>query len=80
MSENTATPAKESAVLQNKKRLALEISELEADLAYCDTRLAMVSSEPETSYQKAQLKAFKLLEKQLKQRVMQIKRGAAINL
>lgn len=79
MNENTAPPTKEDEVLRNKKRLTLELSELEADLAYCDTRLAMVGPDPETSYQKAQAKAFKLLEKQLRQRVLQIKRGAMPN-
>lgn len=43
------------------------LSELEADLAYCDARLTLIGDDPDTPYQRAQVKAFKLLQKQLGQ-------------
>ncbi len=45
--------------------ISVMLSELEADLAYCDARITLIGSDPDTPYQRAQLKAFQLLEKQL---------------
>jgi hypothetical protein len=78
MSDNEQTPAEEKEIISSKKRLLLDMSELEADLAYCDTRLTMIGPEPETAYQSAQLKTFRLLEKQLRQRLIQLKRGPSL--
>jgi hypothetical protein len=46
--------------------MSVILSEFEADLAYCDVRVSLIGSDPDTPYQRAQLKAFKVLEKQLK--------------
>lgn len=75
MSNNEPKAEQENEIISSKKRQLLEITELEADLAYCDTRLSMIGPEPETSYQLAQVKVFRLLEKQLRQRLAQVKRS-----
>ena len=41
------------------------ISDLEADLAYVDARLALIGDAPTTIHQKAQIKAFATLRKLL---------------
>lgn len=77
MSDNEQDQAPKEENLSNKKRLILDMAELEADLAYCDTRLTMIGTEPESSYQGAQQKTFRLLEKQLKQQLVKLKRRAS---
>ncbi|MBF0255007.1 MAG: hypothetical protein HQL47_00805 [Gammaproteobacteria bacterium] len=45
--------------------MSVMLSELEADLAYCDARITLIGNDPDTPYQRAQLKAFRILEQQL---------------
>lgn len=53
---------------QNRKEWAkVSISSLEADVAYFDARLAMLGEDIESHYQYAQLKAYKELERILKE-------------
>ena len=49
---------------KNKKAKA-EISDIEADVAYFDARISMLGQDPDTPYQKAQLKTYKILEELL---------------
>lgn len=77
MSDKEQAQAPKEEIISTKKRLMLDMSELEADLAYCDTRLTMIGPDPESSYQIAQLKTFRLLEKQLRQQLVKLKRRAS---
>jgi len=49
---------------KNKKAKA-DISDIEADVAYFDARISMLGQDPDTPYQKAQLKTYKILEELL---------------
>lgn len=45
--------------------IRMDVLELEADVAYFDARLCLVSDRPDTSYKKAQIKTYQTLEKSL---------------
>ncbi len=47
------------------RRASAEISDIEADVAYFDARISLIGQDPETPYQKAQLKTYQILEKML---------------
>ena len=49
-----------------KKKAMAEISDIEADVAYFDARISLIGGDPETPYQKAQLKTYQILEKLMK--------------
>lgn len=64
--------------------IRVDVAELEADVAYFDARLCLVSGRPETSYKKAQIRTYQALEKSLsatlaalKKRQFEQKRAAA---
>jgi len=42
-------------------RLKLDVTSLEADVAYFDARLSFVGSRPETVYQRAQIRTYEAL-------------------
>jgi len=50
--------------------LRLSASALEADVAYFDARLSLLSDEPLTRYQRAQLKTYRTLEKLLSDKLV----------
>lgn len=45
--------------------IRMDVIELEADVAYFDARLCLVSGRPDTSYKKAQIKTYQTLGKSL---------------
>ena len=49
------------------------ISALEADVAYFNARLALLSKVPESPYQEAQLRAYKRLEEVLQENLTRLK-------
>ncbi len=49
------------------------ISALEADVAYFNARLALLSKVPESPYQEAQLRAYKRLEEVLQENLARLK-------
>ncbi|OGT91798.1 MAG: hypothetical protein A2286_14200 [Gammaproteobacteria bacterium RIFOXYA12_FULL_61_12] len=51
----------------DRRKTKVEISDIEADMAYFDARITMIGSDPETPYQKAQLKTYRILEKLLQE-------------
>ncbi len=53
----------------------LSVSALEADIAYFDARLSLLTEEPLTRYQRAQLKTYKTLEKLLSDKLMGLGRN-----
>jgi hypothetical protein len=55
----------ERNLISAKKKASAEISEIEADVAYFDARLSLLGDDPETPYQKAQLKTYQIIESQL---------------
>ena len=57
---------------EDRLRRRIKLAHLEADLAYFQARLELIG-EPETSNQRAQHKAFKLLHKALGDRVVRAK-------
>jgi hypothetical protein len=63
MSESSINPG--SGIAPDSLCLGVMLSELEADLAYCDARIGLVGTDPDTPYQRAQLKAFVMLQAQL---------------
>ena len=46
---------------REKKRFRVRISALEADVAYFDARLALLSSPPSSRYQEAQIRTYREL-------------------
>lgn len=48
-----------------RRKAKADISDMEADVAYFDARITMIGNDPETPYQKAQLKTYRILEKLL---------------
>lgn len=52
----------------------MDVTELEADVAYFDARLCLVSHRPETSYKKAQIKTYQTLEKALNATLSSLKK------
>ena len=59
----------EAKVISLKKRISAELSEIEADMAYFDARISLLGDDPETPYQKAQLKTYQIIESQLTERL-----------
>jgi len=54
-----------SKTLDKRKEVKADISDIEADVAYFDARISMIGEDPDTPYQKAQLKTYQILEKLL---------------
>ncbi|MBU0498500.1 MAG: hypothetical protein KJ558_14205 [Gammaproteobacteria bacterium] len=48
-----------------RRNAKADISDIEADVAYFDARITMIGNDPETPYQKAQIKTYRILEKLL---------------
>jgi hypothetical protein len=63
---------------KKKEQTAPSVSELEADVAYFDARLSMLG-QPSTQYQKAQVKAYQVLEGMLVQSLVRV-RGRLLTL
>ena len=55
-----------------KSRMRLQISALEADIAYFDARLALLGGVPGSFYQEAQIKAYRELERVLQGRLQRM--------
>lgn len=51
----------------DRRKAKAEISDIEADVAYFDARISLIGSDPETPYQKAQLKTYRILERLLQE-------------
>ena len=63
---------------KQEEKPAPSVSELEADVAYFDARLSMLG-QPSTQYQKAQVKAYQVLEGMLVQSLVRV-RGRLLTL
>ena len=63
---------------KQEEQAAPSVSELEADVAYFDARLSMLG-QPSTQYQKAQVKAYQVLEGMLVQSLVRV-RGRLLTL
>ncbi len=50
-------------------RFKVQISALEADLAFCDALITFVGQIPETVYQRAEIRVYKTLEAELRSRL-----------
>ena len=50
-------------------RFKVQISALEADLAFCDALITFVGQIPETVYQRAEIRVYKTLETELRSRL-----------
>ena len=50
-------------------RFKVKISQLEADLAFCDALITFAGQIPETVYQRAEIQVFKSLEDELRRRL-----------
>ncbi|HIE54636.1 MAG TPA: hypothetical protein EYP90_05570 [Chromatiaceae bacterium] len=50
-------------------RYKVKISQIEADLAFCDALITFVGQIPETVYQRAEIRVYRTLEKELRQRL-----------
>lgn len=74
MTDTTSTEADQ----KDSSQLTLLLSELEADVAYFDARLTLLGNDPETPYQKAQFKAYKIMERYLKKRLLEQKRALTL--
>ena len=61
------------AIDRNKEAKA-DISDIEADVAYFDARISILGSDPDTPYQKAQLKTYKILEELLQDSLIKKRR------
>lgn len=56
----------------------LSISQLEADIAYFEARLALLEAEPKSYYQAAQTNAYRELERELKAILDRLQRNKAM--
>lgn len=63
---------------KKEEQVSPSVSELEADVAYFDARLSMLG-QPSTQYQKAQAKAYQVLEGMLVQSLVRV-RGRLLTL
>ncbi|MEO5341762.1 MAG: hypothetical protein H7842_00235 [Gammaproteobacteria bacterium SHHR-1] len=63
MADSSTNPG--SSITPDSLCLGVILSELEADLTYCDARISLIGPDPDTPYQRAQLKAFRILQRQL---------------
>ena len=50
-------------------RFKVKISQIEADLAFCDALITFVGQIPETVYQRAEIRVYRTLEEVLRQRL-----------
>ena len=57
-------------------RYKVQISALEADLAFCDALITFVGQIPETVYQRAEIRVYKTLGEALKSRLEEARREA----
>ena len=55
-----------------QRQPGISVSELEADIAYFDARLSLFGSGPESSYQHAQIKAYRALGSLLSSRLSRL--------
>jgi len=64
-----------SKSLDKKRAMRADISDIEADVAYFDARISLIGQDPDTPYQKAQLKTYRILEKLLAEALAKKKRA-----
>ncbi len=57
-------------------RFKIQISSLEADLAFCDALITFAGQIPETIYQRAEIRVYKTLERELRRRLETARREA----
>jgi hypothetical protein len=63
-----------NSTIDKSKQVKAEISDIEADVAYFDARISLIGQDPDTPYQKAQLKTYKILEQMLQESLVKKKR------
>ena len=62
-------------VLDSKKEMRLSISDLEADVAYFEARLALLEGEPYSPYQNAQIEVYAALRSVLSGMLQKLRGG-----
>jgi hypothetical protein len=69
MEQADAATARNGAMGRQGDAIVVSVSALEADVAYFDARLSLLSEVPATRYQTAALKAYRTLERLLAERL-----------
>ena len=63
---------------EREQWIKVSVSALEADVAYFDARLALLSGKPSSYYQEAQIKAYKELGRVLSEMLQNLNAGSRI--
>ena len=58
---------------KSPKDLITEISEIEANLAFFEARFSLIELQPESTYKRAQVKAYQAMHEQLTEQLNQLK-------